>query len=206
MRKVWHVFVVALASAVISGGAALAFDAGTAAAIDNAADAFVAMAGDSANTGKVPRQTDAAAKPLLDRVFDTSEIQHGVQPISALADLSKWTMAVVKVGTVYTLAGAGISKLEGVPNDPAILEKLNHNAVVFPTEMGRLPQCGWKRLSSILSWRFYLRLPKPSSNAPKTESLRFEGVLVRRLRASLLRCRPAALPMNGVENDWRFWL
>ena len=78
----------------------------------------MALAGDSANTGKAPRQTDPAAKPLLDRVLDTSEIQQGVQPISELGSLSKWTLAVVKVGTVYTLAGTGMAKIEAVPNDP----------------------------------------------------------------------------------------
>src|SRR5215468_8147825 len=62
----------------IGCGATLAFDAGTAVAIDKAADGFVVLAGDSAHTGKPPRQTDSAATPLLDRVLDTSEIQHGV--------------------------------------------------------------------------------------------------------------------------------
>ena len=121
----------------INCGTALAFDAGTAAAIDKAADAFVVLAGNSANTGKAPRQTDPAVKPLLDRVLDTSEIQHGVLPVSELGNLSKWTLAVVNVGTIYTLAGRGMTKLEAVPNDPAVIEKLNHNAVVFAPEMGR---------------------------------------------------------------------
>src|ERR1700757_3654333 len=133
MRAVCQIFVAlfTLGWAAAGCGNALAFDAGTAAA------AFVALAGDSANTGKAPRQTDPAVKPLLDRILDTSELQHGVQPVSELGALGKWALAIVKVGTIYTLAGSGIAKLEAVPNDPAIIEKLNHNAVVFPTEMGR---------------------------------------------------------------------
>ena len=46
-----------------------------------------------------------------------------------------WTLAVGKVGLVYTLAGSGVTKVEAIPNDPAVVEKLNHNAAVFA--MGR---------------------------------------------------------------------
>src|ERR1700722_1125677 len=134
MRRVCQAAVTLFA---LGCGNAMALDAATVAAIDKAADAFVALAGDSAKTGQPPRQTDPAAKPLLDRVLDTSEVQHAVVPISELGNLSIWTLAVVKVGLVYTLAGSGMTKLEAVPNDPAVIEKLNHNAAVFAPEMGR---------------------------------------------------------------------
>ena len=122
---------------------AIALDAATVAAIDKAADAFVVLAGDSATTGQPPRQTDPAAKPLLDRVLNTSEVQHDVPPISELGDLSTWTVAVVKVGLVYTLGGSGVTKIEAIPNDPAVIEKLNHNAAVFAPEMGRYDAVMW---------------------------------------------------------------
>src|ERR1700751_5964711 len=139
MRAVCQIFVALFRLGWASAGCgnALGFDAAAGAPIDRPADAFVALAGDSANTGKAPRQTDPAVKPLLDRILDTSELQHGVQPVPELGALGKWALAIVKVGTIYTLAGSGIAKLEAVPNDPAIIEKLNHNAVVFPSEMGR---------------------------------------------------------------------
>jgi hypothetical protein len=63
-------------------------------------------------------------------------VQHDVQPISELVDLSTWTLAVVKVGLVYTLAGSGVTKVDAIPNDPAVIEKVNHNAAVFAPEMG----------------------------------------------------------------------
>jgi hypothetical protein len=46
-----------------------------------------------------------------------------------LGDLAKWALAIVKVGTIYTPAGTGMTNLEIVPNDPAVIEKLNHDAV-----------------------------------------------------------------------------
>ena len=202
MHEFCRVFVVlfALGWAAISGGAALAFDAGTAAAIDKAADAFVALAGDSANTGKAPRQTDPAAKPLLDRVLDTSEIQQGVQPISELGNLSKWTLAVVKVGTIYTLAGTGMTKIEAVPNDPAVIEKLNHNAVVFPPEMGRYYDATmWLEGAIIDTVTVYLSKASPAELERTKNGVAqiragarqaFEGVIT-------------TLPTNGIADEWR---
>ena len=41
-------------------------------------------------------------------------MQHNVVPISELVGLSTWTLAVVKVGLVYTLAGSGMTKVEAI--------------------------------------------------------------------------------------------
>ena len=202
MRAVCQLFVAlfALGWAAAGSGNALAFDASTAAAIDKAADAFVALAGDSANTGKAPRQTDPAVKPLLDRILDTSELQHGVQPVSELGALGKWALAIVKVGTIYTLAGSGIAKLEAVPNDPAIIEKLNHNAVVFPTEMGRYYDATmWIEGAIIDTVALFL------SKASQAD--------IERTKAGIAQIRAGAvqsivgvittLPTNGIADDWR---
>ncbi len=183
MRAVCQIFVAlfALGWAAAGCGNALAFDAGTAAAIDKAADAFVALAGDSANTGNAPRQT-------------------GVQPVSELGALGKWALAIVKVGTVYTLAGSGIAKLEAVPNDPAIIEKLNHNAVVFPTEMGRYYDATmWIEGAIIDTVALFL------SKASQAD--------IERTKAGIAQIRAGAvqsivgvittLPTNGIADDWR---
>src|SRR3974390_2071871 len=100
MRHLLHAVVVLLVLHCVDANA---LDATKVAAINEAADSFVALAGDSAHTGQAPRLTDPAAKRLLDVVLDTSEIQGGaVLPRSALGDLSTWTLAVVKVGLIYT--------------------------------------------------------------------------------------------------------
>lgn len=107
-------------------------------AISNAADTFARLASDSAKTGQAPRQTDPAVKPLLDLVFDTSELQKGAtQPMSALTNLNTWQGAVLKVGLVYTLAGTGVTDIAALSNTPEITEKIERNTVEFAPEMGR---------------------------------------------------------------------
>jgi hypothetical protein len=202
MRAVCQLFVAlfALGWVAVSCGTALALDAGTAAAIEQAADAFVALAADSANTGKAPRQSDPAVKPLLDRVLDTSELQRGVQPVSELGDLGKWALAIVKVGTVYTLAGSGMSKLEAVPNDPAVIEKLNHNAVVFPLEMGRYYDATMWVEGAIIDTVMVFLSKASQADVERTK----DGIA--QIRAGAVQSFAGVittLPTNGIADEWR---
>jgi hypothetical protein len=106
--------------------------------IIEAADSFVALAKDSHKTGRVPRQTDAAAKPLLDTVLNTKEIEGGKPlPWSDLKALDDWNRAAAKVGLVYYLAGTGVTDLAGLSKDPQAIVKANQNAVEFAPEFGR---------------------------------------------------------------------
>jgi hypothetical protein len=123
---------------VLGCGSAHALDAAKIAAINKAADAFAARAGNSAKSGLPPRQSDPAVKALLDVAFDTSEIQAGpAQPMSALSNLNAWTIAVLKIGLVYTLAGSGLTDITALANRPDLIAKVNGNAVTFAPEMGR---------------------------------------------------------------------
>jgi hypothetical protein len=71
-------------------------------------------------------------------VLDTTEIQSGpAQPMSALSDLGKWSLAVLKVGLVYTFAGSGVTDVAAIPNDPEVIKTINANAAKFAPEMGR---------------------------------------------------------------------
>jgi hypothetical protein len=179
---------------------AIALDVATVAAIDKAADAFVVLAGDSATTGQPPRQTDPAAKPLLDRVLNTSEVQHDVQPISELGDLSTWTVAVVKVGLVYTLAGSGVTKIEAIPNDPAVIEKLNHNAAVFAPEMGRyFDAVMWLEGATIDTVMVFLSKASPS----ELERTKKGVAQIRSGAFQSLGGVISTLPINGIADDWR---
>jgi len=160
----------------------------------------VALAGDSATTGQPPRQTDPAAKPLLDRVLNTSEVQHDVQPISELGDLSTWTVAVVKVGLVYTLAGSGVTKIEAIPNDPAVIEKLNHNAAVFAPEMGRyFDAVMWLEGVTIDTVMVFLSKASPS----ELERTKKGVAQIRSGAFQSLGGVISTLPTNGIADDWR---
>ena len=98
----------------------------------------MALAKDSATTGEAPRESDPAAKPLLDLVLDTSSLQSGpVQPMSELETLNAWNLDVVKVGLVYILAGTGVTDIAALPNTPDVMAKITANTIKFAPEVGR---------------------------------------------------------------------
>jgi clan AA aspartic protease (TIGR02281 family) len=86
-------------------------DSGRIAAIDQAADAFLARAADAHKSREVPRQSDPAVRGLLDTVFDTSDLSHGPVPIADLGKLDDWLARVVKIGSIYLSAGHAVHDL-----------------------------------------------------------------------------------------------
>jgi hypothetical protein len=103
-----------------------------------AAEAFVTLAKDSSTTGNPPRETDPSTKPLLDLVFDTSVLKTDtVFPVSAGQYLAKWSQAIVKVGSIYLLAGSGVSDLLANSSNPNVTEKATQNTARFAPEIGR---------------------------------------------------------------------
>jgi hypothetical protein len=106
--------------------------------INKAADSFVALAKGSENTGKPPRYSDATAKPLLDAVLNTKDIEGGKPlPWPSITLLNDWNRAVTKVGLVYYLAGTGTADPRVASKDPQTVIKANRNTVAFAPEFGR---------------------------------------------------------------------
>ena len=82
-------------------------------------------------------ESDPAAKPLLELVFDTSSLENGPgQPMSALGALNAWNLDVLKVGLVYILAGTGVTDVAALPQTPEMISKINDNNVKYAPEMG----------------------------------------------------------------------
>lgn len=100
-----------------------------------AAEEFVVLAGNSAQTGKVPRETDLVVKHLLDRVFDMTLLASKQVTVSDIDAVSTWHSAVIKVSNVYILAATGRDDLTKLDAD--LLNKINGNIVTFMPEMGR---------------------------------------------------------------------
>ncbi len=125
--------------------AALAAPCGTAQALDQAkidnvkkaADSFVALAKDSSKTGKPPRLSDPAAKPLLETLFNTKDIDGKPQPWSDVNKLHEWTVALTKIGVIYYLAGTGTDNPNVVAGDPNMIQKANQNSLTYAAEFGR---------------------------------------------------------------------
>jgi clan AA aspartic protease (TIGR02281 family) len=99
---------------------AASLDPSRMAAIDQAADAFLAKAAEAKKSGQVPRQSDPAIAPLLDTVFDTDDLSHGPIDYADLDKLQDWLARVAAVGGVYIAASRAV-----------------HDAGLFGPEMGR---------------------------------------------------------------------
>jgi hypothetical protein len=129
---------VALLSLLLSSAGAYALDPAKVAAVTKAADAFVALAAGSENTGQAPRQTDAAAKPLLDAVLDMTALEKsGVQPMAELQNVNAWNLSILKIGLVYMLAGTGAKDIAALPQTQDVATKVDGNTVTFAPEVGR---------------------------------------------------------------------
>ncbi len=99
---------------------AAALDSNRIAAIDQAADAFLAKAAEAKKTGMLPRQSDPSIGPLLDTVFDTSPLSHGTIDYADFFNLAQWLRRIADVGGVYTAAA-----------------RRNRDAGIFAAEIGR---------------------------------------------------------------------
>lgn len=103
-------------------------------AAQGAADQFLALAKASTTSGQPPRQTDPAAGPLLDTVFNTGVLQ---APPSAddLDAINDWLASSLKVGQVYMMAGTGLTDLSAA--DATAQAKVGQNVVAYAPEFGR---------------------------------------------------------------------
>ena len=107
------------------------------AAAHKAADQFVALAHGSETSGQAPRQTDPAAGPLLDAVFNTSVLHGGPIPsVSQIDPINDWLLSTFKVGQVYMLAGTGLTDITKA-TDPATEARAEANVVTYAPEFGR---------------------------------------------------------------------
>lgn len=118
---------------------AATIDPARVAAVEKAAAAFLALAKDSYKTGQPPRQTDPAVKPLLDTVFNTAGINdNGALPLGDFDKLQSWTLQMVKVGSVYLLAGTGIQDPTQIGSiDQQQQAQIAKNTAAFAPEIGR---------------------------------------------------------------------
>jgi len=140
MRRLARILWIAVFAA--SGGAAAAanFDPAQIAAIDKAADAFAALGKDAYKTGEPPRQSDPAAKKLLDVIFGTSGLNAGATPVpfEQIDALNDWASRIVKTGMIYVFAGTGIADIAKLQDlNPKVPEQIAKNTTAFALEIGR---------------------------------------------------------------------
>lgn len=198
-------FVPALLFVLATGcGAAQALDKAKVDAVTLAADQFVVMAKGSHVTGKPPRQTDAAAKALVDQVFDVREVQQSYRSykMSDLAALNDWNLAVLKVGLVYILSGTGVDDLGKLQVTDAIIKKIDQNTVNFSPELGRYYDAQvWIQVGIMELLNGYL----PTAPRTQLEQPNFKAGLdqVRAGSAQTLNGFVTTFPNAGLTDDWR---
>jgi clan AA aspartic protease (TIGR02281 family) len=88
----------------VAAASAASVDPDRIAAIDRAAEAFVAKATEARKTGMIPRLSDPDIGPLLDTVFDTGDLSHGPVPAADFDKLSDWLTRINAVGKIYLSA------------------------------------------------------------------------------------------------------
>lgn len=196
--------VLSCATAVLmSAHASLALDPAKAAATEKAASAFVALAKGSEKTGKPPRLNDPAAKPLLDTVFNTAEIEKGGPlPMADLGNLNTWNLAAVKIGIVYMLAGTGVTDISQLGNDAAAAAKVDENTATFAPELGSYFDAQLKLQAAIVETvqAFLQTAPKAQLDQPNFKS----GVSqIRSGCAQTINGFITAFVNDGLNDEWR---
>jgi len=107
------------------------------AAAHKAADQLVTMGQASETTGQPPRQTDPAAGPLLDAVFNTAPLQGATPPYSDIDAVHDWLLSTERVGGIYLLVGTGQADLSAAGANPGLQARIEQNGVAFAPEFGR---------------------------------------------------------------------
>jgi hypothetical protein len=196
--------VLALVCALAAGCVtAQALEVGKLDAVTKAADAFAQLAKNSHQTGRPPRQSDAAAKVLLDTVLDTSDIQRGQpMPWSELRTLNGWSTATIKIGLVYYLAGTGADSLAALYRDAYAMDKANRNTATFAPEFGRYSDAHLLLQAAIVDTMqdFLSTLPAAEREQPALEAAFGKaGNGVAQSITGLL----GTFVVEGISDDWR---
>jgi hypothetical protein len=168
------------------------------AAAHKAADQFAALAQASATSGQVPRQTDAAAGPLLDAVFNTAVLQ-GAPSSDDLDAVNDWLMSAVKVGQTYILAGTGLTDSAGA--NAQAQARIGQNVVSFLPECGRFldAELAIEGADASDVAQYLAKNPDAPKDATKTPGLD-------KARAGIAETAQGVITTvagTGLPNDWR---
>ena len=172
------------------------------AAAHKAADQFVALAHGSETSGQVPRQTDPAAGPLLDAVFNTNVLHSGPTPsLSQMDPVNDWLFSTVRVGQVYLLAGTGVTDVSKA-TDPATETRAESNIVTYAPEYGRYLDAQLSvmdELAAIFNKELAANPGLATANSDTTQGLAKIKSGVTTALISVI----ATLQAQGLTDDWR---
>jgi hypothetical protein len=169
--------------------------------VKNAANDFLVLARDSAVNGRPPRHSEPTVRTLLDRIFDLSEIEGATLAVSDIAKANEWFSAGDRVGTVYILAGTGVSDINRLPSDPNVQRRTHRNVAEFAPEFARYLDFQVK-LAGIMMDAELKRAAKGGPDMERPEVKR-EIAEVRTTLAETLTGDLTTLAYDGLTDDWR---
>ncbi|HEY5072257.1 MAG TPA: hypothetical protein VII63_09520 [Caulobacteraceae bacterium] len=184
-----------------AGGDAAASRKALSAAAHKAADQFVAMAKGSEQTGRAPRQTEAAVAPMLNAVFDTSALDGKPTPrFSEVDPMNEWMLSAARVGQVYLFAGTGVTDPTKAA-DPRVEAQAERNVVTYAPEVGRYIDAEL-RLVSVLDAMVAQDLaahPEKTNDPKKAHGLSD----IRSGTTTTINSALVTLATQGLTDDWR---
>ena len=169
--------------------------------VKTAASDFLMLAKDSPTTGRPPRQSEPTIAALLDKIFDLSEIEGATLAVSDVGKANEWFVAGDRVGTVYILAGTGVSDINKLPNDPNVQRRTHRNVAEFAPEFARYLDFQVK-LAGIMMDAEVNRTARAPQDTDRPEVKR-EIDEVRSTLAESLTGDLTTLAYEGLTDDWR---
>jgi hypothetical protein len=169
------------------------------AAAHKAADQFTELAGDSAHSGQVPRQTDPAAGPLLAAVFDTRSLAGVTPSFAELDQVNDWLSSANRVGQIYILAGAGVTDVTKAT--AANQDQVNRNTVSYAPEVGRYMDADLALMAAEARV-----VTKDLADNPSSASNPAQAKGLGEIRAGVTTTVTGVLTTletNGLTDDWR---
>jgi hypothetical protein len=170
--------------------------------VKKAAEAFAKLGEPSRQTGKPPRESDKAAKALMDAVFDLRAVTAAEPlPFSEIGKVNDWNKAILTVGSVFILSGTGLADISKAGSDPNLASKVEKNTVDFAPELGRYfdAQLG---IASAMLGTVNQHL---AANPGDREKPNFKAGLpdIYSGTAQTLFSTLTTLPTNGLTDAWR---
>jgi hypothetical protein len=162
---------------------------------------LLALTKDARRNGAPPRQTDPMVAPLLAAVLDAEVLKTkatlGRADMEALAG---WGISAFKAGSVYTLAGTGLTDSAKAPNDLRFIQQVDRNIAAYAPEVGRYYDAMLiidGALADVVADNFG---GAEAADTPKTKEAKAKiqlGV------ASLIYGVIDSFKIKAVSNDWR---
>jgi hypothetical protein len=164
--------------------------------------AFKTMAKDSATSGNAPRESDPAAKALLEKIFNDSDVVAKNAKFNDLTPLSTRMGNGVQAALVYMLAARGATDIQQLRCDPNASTKVNLNVIKFAPEMG--PYYDFQLTVQGAIWEA-VAVKLAMSTRMELANANFQNALAQirdgghRVIAGVIE----TLAVNGVTDEWR---